>query len=54
MPTVYTHAVVGLGLGKVFTSRPMPPLFWVLARLLPMVPNFNFFFTSRYNALVRL
>jgi inner membrane protein len=50
MPTVYTYAVVGLGLGKVFTSRPMPPLFWVLAGLLPMVPDFDSFFTYAYGS----
>src|SRR5262245_26046091 len=50
MPTVYTHAIVGLGLGKVFTSRRMPPLFWVLAGLLPMVPDFDSFFTYRYGS----
>jgi inner membrane protein len=39
MPTIMTHAVVGLGLGKVYTGRKMPPLFWVLTAMLPMVPD---------------
>lgn len=39
MPTVLTHAAVGLGLGRVFTARPMPPLYWALLAVLPMVPD---------------
>lgn len=41
MPTVMTHAVVGLGLGRLFTSRRMPPLFWLLAGALPMAPDLD-------------
>src|SRR5438128_1526372 len=50
MPTVFTHGVVGLGLGKVFTGRRMPALFWVLAALLPMVPDFDSFGTFTYGS----
>jgi inner membrane protein len=39
MPTIMTHAAVGLGLGRVFTSRRLPPLFWVLCAALPMLPD---------------
>lgn len=41
MPTVMTHAVVGLGLGKLFTARKMPAVFWWLAALLPMAPDLD-------------
>jgi inner membrane protein len=41
MPTVMTHALVGLGLGKLFTGRKMPPLFWGLAVGLTVMPDFD-------------
>ncbi|MBV9122572.1 MAG: metal-dependent hydrolase [Planctomycetes bacterium] len=41
MPTVMTHAVVGLGLGKVFTARKLPWPFWILTAVLPMVPDLD-------------
>jgi inner membrane protein len=41
MPTVMTHAVVGLGLGRLFTARRMPPLFWLLVGALPMTPDLD-------------
>jgi inner membrane protein len=41
MPTVMTHAAVGLGLARLFTSRRMPWLFWTLAAALPMVPDLD-------------
>lgn len=41
MPTVMTHAVVGLGLGKCFAVRKMPFLFWELAFILPMVADLD-------------
>lgn len=41
MPTVMTHAAVGLGVGKVFTGRKMPWLFWGLSAGLPMVPDLD-------------
>jgi inner membrane protein len=46
--TIYTHGVFGLGLGRVFTGRRMPPLFWALAFLLPVVPDFDAFGTMPY------
>lgn len=45
MATVYTHAVVGLGLGKLFTGRRMPWWFWALAGILPVVPDFDAFWS---------
>jgi inner membrane protein len=41
MPTVMSHAVVGLVLAKAFTSRPMPPAFWLLAAGLAMAPDLD-------------
>lgn len=42
MPTVMTHALVGVGLGRLFTSRRAGGLFWGLAAILPMVPDLDF------------
>jgi inner membrane protein len=50
MATIYTHAVVGLGLAKVFTGRPMRGLFWVLAGFLPIIPDFDSFSTAAYGS----
>ncbi len=41
MATIYSHGIVGLGLGKLFTGRKMPGLFWVLAFVLPMLPDLD-------------
>jgi inner membrane protein len=41
MPTIMTHAVVGLGLGRLFTGRPMRPLFWAVVAVLPVVPDLD-------------
>jgi inner membrane protein len=41
MPTVFTHAAVGVALARVFTARPMPALFWGVAGLLPVVPDLD-------------
>jgi inner membrane protein len=38
-----THAVVGAGLGKVFTGRKMPMLFWELAAGLAVLPDIDVF-----------
>jgi inner membrane protein len=51
MATIYTHAFVGLGLGKVFATRRMPALFWMLAGLLPIVPDFDAFSPYSYGSL---
>jgi inner membrane protein len=50
MPSIYTHGIVGLGLGKLFTGRKMPKLFWLLAFLLPIVPDFDVLSTATYDA----
>ncbi len=41
MPTILTHAAVGLGLGYVFTPLPLPPLFWGVAAGLSMLPDID-------------
>ena len=41
MPTIMTHAVVGLGMARVFTDRSMPPLYWGLAATLSMLPDID-------------
>src|SRR3954467_11384180 len=41
MPTVMTHEVVGVGLGRVFTGRKMPALFWAVVAVLPTVPDLD-------------
>jgi inner membrane protein len=41
MPTILTHAVVGVGLGRVFTPRRMPVSFWLTAAGLAMLPDLD-------------
>jgi inner membrane protein len=41
MATILTHAVVGLGLARLFAQRPMHRRFWDLAVLLPMLPDLD-------------
>src|SRR4051794_26193777 len=36
-----THAVVGIGLGRVFTARKMPASYWLLVAILPTVPDLD-------------
>jgi inner membrane protein len=48
MATLYTHTIVGLGLAEVCTRRRMPLLFWVMAGLLPVVPDFDSFSSQPY------
>ena len=52
MVTIYTHAAVGLGLGKVCTARRMPVLFWVLAALLPVLPDLDVFSRAGYGTML--
>src|ERR1051325_1173670 len=41
MPTVMTHALVGAGLGTLFTSRRMPAMFRVWTAALAMAPDLD-------------
>ncbi len=48
MTTLYTHAVVGLGLGRLLSGRRWRWPFWVLVTLLPVVPDFDAFSPAGY------
>ena len=50
MCTDYTHAVVGLGLARLYAVRPMPWAFWGLAAILPIIPDLDVFSMAAYNA----
>ncbi len=39
MPTIITHGIVGLAGGKILTRKKQPGLFWIVAGLLPMLPD---------------
>jgi inner membrane protein len=41
MPTLITHAAVGLGLAKMYAAEPMPPLYWGLSAGLAMLPDID-------------
>ena len=42
MPTVMTHAVVGLALGRIFTARRMPRIwFWDVLVVLSILPDID-------------
>jgi len=41
MPTVMTHALVGAGLGTLFTARRMPLTFWLTTAGLAMLPDID-------------
>lgn len=41
MPTVLSHAVVGLAAGKTFFFSKQPKRFWLLSILLPMFPDID-------------
>jgi inner membrane protein len=41
MPTVVTHAAVGLGAAQLSASQPMPPLYWGLAAGVSMLPDLD-------------
>lgn len=52
MATIYTHAVVGLGLAAVLAPpRRRAPLYWGLAALLAIVPDFDSFTTAAYGTM---
>ena len=50
MSTLYTHAAVGLALGRVCFARRMPVLFWALAGLLPIVPDLDALSNAPYGS----
>jgi inner membrane protein len=50
MATIYTHAFAGVGMASLLTPRPKPPIFWTLAALLPVVPDFDSFSYAAYGS----
>ncbi len=48
--TIYTHAVVGLGLAHLYASRRMSWLYWGLAAFLPVIPDLDAFSTASYSS----
>lgn len=50
MATIYTHAVVGLGLARLYATRPMPWLYWGLAAFLPIIPDLDSFSGYTYGS----
>ena len=51
MATIYTHSAVGLGLARLYADRPMPWTYWILAAVLPVIPDLDAFSTGAYGAL---
>jgi inner membrane protein len=51
MCTLYTHAAVGLGLGKLAMPGRMPACFWLLAGFLPLAPDFDGFSHAAYGSI---
>src|SRR5262245_63266961 len=51
MATLYTHAVVGLGLGAVLARQRMPWLYWCLAALLPVLPDLDTLSHAPYGSM---
>jgi hypothetical protein len=37
----YSHAVVGVGLARLYAVRPMPWAYWSLAVVLPIIPDLD-------------
>jgi inner membrane protein len=50
MATIYTHAVLGLGLARVCVSRRTSWLFWALVAFLPVIPDLDAFSTASYGS----
>ena len=50
MTTLYTHAVTGLGLGRLCTPRPVPWSYWALATVLPLIPDLDVFSDAAYGS----
>jgi inner membrane protein len=48
MPTIYTHAIVGLGSAAAVFPRRTSWLFWTLSGFLPIIPDFDAFSSAAY------
>jgi inner membrane protein len=52
MATTYTHAVVGFGLAQVYRPPRRRWLYWLLAALLAVFPDFDVFSSAVYGTLL--
>ncbi len=55
MPTIFSHAIFAIAVGRAYTSEPLPIRFWVLTALCAMLPDadvIGFAFGVRYNTLL--
>src|SRR5438876_271075 len=50
--TIYTHAVVGLGIGMLFTPRRMPCTYWIILGVLPVLPDLDSFSDAGYGSSI--
>lgn len=41
MPTLVTHAAVGIGFGKILTHRKVKLQFWILTAICPLIPDLD-------------
>src|SRR5207253_522445 len=41
MATILTHGIVGYTLAKICVRKPVTPVYWVLAFLVPMIPDLD-------------
>lgn len=41
MPSVFSHAVASIALGRAYTTRPLPVRFWVLSSLCAAAPDLD-------------
>ena len=51
MATLYTHAFFGLGLAQMASRRRLRPLFWILAAVLPVIPDVDAFSPYAYGSI---
>ena len=49
MPTVFTHAAIGLGGVKIFSFKSLSKKFWFFALLLPVLPDADKQWQRNYN-----
>ena len=41
MPSAFSHAIVGVAMGRAYTSRSLPVRFWILSAGCAMAPDFD-------------
>ncbi|MDT7602681.1 MAG: inner membrane protein, partial [Acidobacteriota bacterium] len=55
MPTIFSHAIAAVAIGKTYTREAMPPKFWVSSVLCAVLPDadvIGFAFGVRYNDMM--